>query len=635
MRPPPGATRSAYRLGVDLGTTYTAAAVWRAGQAEVVPLGDRTPQVPSALFRTDDGAFLVGEAALRRGVSDPGRLATEFKRRVGDETSLIVGGAPIAAHVLMAQLLASVLDRVATGQGGLPEGAVVTHPANWGPFRTELLEQAVRMTDAGRATLCSEPEAAAIHFAATERVDIGELVAVYDLGGGTFDAAVLRKDAERSFTILGSPEGIEHLGGLDLDAAVLEHVWRSVGPLDADPDDEAVTAALARLRRECTEAREVLSVDTEVSIPVALAGLQRTVRLSRDELEEMIRPTLELTVASLERALASAGVTAPDLAAVVLVGGAARTPLVIELVTEALGRPVDVSAQPKHCVALGAAMLGAPARAPAPTRGTARATAGDARTAASARTASTAGATPVRTDTVPGGPASEPRPVSAGRAAPARRRQMLWTAAALGALALGTALLAPAAGDDAEVTARLDPGRETAELERGSAPVPEESVLQLTVAGLDVPSGRGRVVDGKVDLSGARAFTAGPLHAVVTPGTGAGSSDAVVLPSDGAPWPRLATIPGAAFVLGLLFTLAYAESLLRPLVRRRTPLRTTTVVAMGGVGLLLGVVVTIGTWILAARLLHPGTVVAVVVLFATAGALLPLALGSRTARKRP
>jgi hypothetical protein len=210
--------------------------------------------------------------------------------------------------------------------------------------------------------LLTEPEAAAIAYAANERVDPGAVVAVYDLGGGTFDAAVLRK-AEDGFTILGQPEGIERLGGIDFDEAVVQHIRAALGgALDqVDADDDQAMAALARLPAECVEAKEALSTDTETSIPVLLPGLQTEVRLTRAEFEQMIRPTLTETVSALRRALTTAAVEPAEVTAVLLVGGSSRIPLVAELVSDALGRPIAVDAHPKHAIALGAAHAATPA----------------------------------------------------------------------------------------------------------------------------------------------------------------------------------------------------------------------------------------------------------------------------------
>ena len=119
---------------------------------------------------------------------------------------------------------------------------------------------------------CTEPEAAAAQYAAQTRINPGDKVAVYDLGGGTFDACVLEKTGS-GFHALGTPEGVEHLGGVDFDEAVLRHVLSTLHTT-LDPDDPEVTTGLARLRRDCVEAKEALSTDTDTLIPVALPGLR-------------------------------------------------------------------------------------------------------------------------------------------------------------------------------------------------------------------------------------------------------------------------------------------------------------------------------------------------------------------------
>lgn len=347
-----------YQLGVDVGTTYTSASVFVDGRADIVPLGNRSTSIPSAVFLRDE-LMLTGESAVRRGQTDPGGLAIQFKRRLGDPAPLIVGGAPLSAEFLFARLLRAVLDTVISRYGGPPDGIVVTHPANWGPYKLELLRQALDLADMGASTTISEPEAAAIHYAGLERVPVGALIAVYDLGGGTFDAAVLAKTAE-GFEIVGRPEGIERLGGIDFDQAVITHVLNAVGQrADSASEDSRAGVDMARLREECVAAKEALGVETETTIPVSLGDLRTEVRLTRTELEAMIRVPLQQTIECLRKALANAEVGALDLSALLLVGGSSRIPLVAELVSTELGRQVSVDADPKHTVALGAARLAA------------------------------------------------------------------------------------------------------------------------------------------------------------------------------------------------------------------------------------------------------------------------------------
>ena len=350
-----------YELGIDLGTTYSAAAVHRNGRITTVTLGNRAAAVPSVVLLREDGDLLTGEAASRRAASEPDRVAREFKRRLGDPTPLFLGSTPYSAESLTAKLLRSILDAVIAREGEAPRAIALTHPANWGDYKRDLLVQAIHLAGLDGATLVSEPEAAAIHYASLERVEPGTLVAVYDLGGGTFDAAVLRKRSDEAFDILGQPEGIDRLGGIDFDEAVFRYVVDAAGdPIQAlDPGDVNTNAALVRLREECVEAKEALSSDTEVSIPVALPNLQTEVRLTRREFEAMIRPTLNDTIDSLRRALRSADVEAAQLDKVLLVGGSSRIPIVAQMVSAELDRPVAVDADPKFAVASGAALAAA------------------------------------------------------------------------------------------------------------------------------------------------------------------------------------------------------------------------------------------------------------------------------------
>jgi actin-like ATPase involved in cell morphogenesis/sugar lactone lactonase YvrE len=352
--------RVTYDLGIDLGTTYTAAAVFRSGRVDILQLGDRAAAVPSVVFVRDAEEPLIGEAANRRSLTDPGRVAREFKRRLGDTTPIILGTSPYSPETLVAALLRWVVASAVKQEGEQAAHITVCHPANWGPYKREVLSNAVRMAELDGVDYLTEPEAAAIFYASSERLEQGDVLAVYDLGGGTFDATVLAKTGT-GFEILGQPEGIEHLGGIDFDRAVFAHVNRALGSTidELDPEDPTAMAAVVRLRQECTEAKEALSSDTEVSIAVLLPNVQTEVRLSRGEFEAMIRPAIAETVEALKRAIRSAGVKAEDLAKILLVGGSSRIPLVGEIVSAELGRPVAVDAHPKHSIAIGAAIAAA------------------------------------------------------------------------------------------------------------------------------------------------------------------------------------------------------------------------------------------------------------------------------------
>jgi len=324
----------------------------------MVTLGNRSTCVPSVLHIGRDGAVLVGDAAERRAAGDPSGVAREFKRRIGDETPILLGDGGHTAHELTARLARWVVDLVRSREGGEPEQISITHPAGWGGHKTSLLGTALAEVGLGDSLLLSEPAAAAIAYAATERLAPGATVGVYDLGGGTVDIAVLRKDSIGSFELVGEPAGDDHFGGVDFDELLFERIRNQFPELmtGLSADDPLALSAVGRLRREITEAKEALSLDTEADIPVLLPSGQRQARLIRAEFEAMIRPALEETVDLMRRTIHSAGLTETDLAAVLLVGGSSRIPLVTELLSAGLGRPVAVDADPKATVAVGAVL---------------------------------------------------------------------------------------------------------------------------------------------------------------------------------------------------------------------------------------------------------------------------------------
>ena len=348
----------AYSLGIDLGTTYSAAAIARGDRLEIFQLGERAATIPSIVLLRADGEVLTGEAAERRALAEPTRTGREFKRRLGDPTPIILGGTPYGAEALLAHLLRSIVGRVTEQSGEPPAAIAMCHPASYGAYKLDLLQQAVRQADIGPVTMLTEPEAAALDYARQERVPSGSVIAVYDFGGGTFDATILRK-TDDGFELLGQPEGLERLGGIDFDEALFRRAMELVAAqgVQVDANDPAAMAAIARLRDECRRAKEALSSDTDATIPIFLPGLQTELRLTRAEFEDMIRPRIHETIEALARATRSAGLGFGDLDRILLVGGSSRIPLVAEMVREATARPVAVDAHPKHTMALGAAYV--------------------------------------------------------------------------------------------------------------------------------------------------------------------------------------------------------------------------------------------------------------------------------------
>jgi len=342
------------RLGVDLGTTWTAAAV-TTDTTEALPLGSRGNAMPSVVA-LDGDTLVAGDAAEARLDADPSCGAREVKRRLGDTAPFVIAGRPFGAEALMGAMLAHTLTKANERLGGAPDAVVLTHPANWGEYKLDLMREIGRLAGREDVDLVPEPAAAAVQYAQLGRVSPGDVVAVYDFGGGTFDVAVVRCDAEGA-KVLGTPGGLERLGGVDLDQIVLAHVDATLdGQLRAvDTSDPATHTGIAQLRLAVTAAKESLSTSTDAVIPVALPGLSTEVRITRSEFESVLRPKLDDTLGALDRALVSAEVEAGALAGVLLVGGSSRIPLVTEVVTAHTGRPVLSDVDAKDVVCLGAA----------------------------------------------------------------------------------------------------------------------------------------------------------------------------------------------------------------------------------------------------------------------------------------
>ncbi len=352
-----------YRLGVDLGTTFTAAAVDDGTGPTMLGLGNRALTVPSVVFLAADGSFLFGEAADRRAATEPARSAREFKRRIGDTVPILVAGQPFSPQSLSAKLLAWVVS-VATETAGLGARRGRGHlPRQLG----RLQARAARPAGQPRRRAAG----ADLHRAGGRRHPVrrprsGSPPATRSRST-TSAAAPSTSACWRSrtpgFAIVGSPDGVEHLGGIDFDEAVFQHVVGMLGDriADLDLDDPDVTTGLARLRRECVDAKEALSSDVETTIAVALPGLSTSLRMTRTELEGLITSPLRDTLDATQRALRSADLTAADLATVVLVGGSSRIPLVSHLLQSEFGVRTAMDTHPKHDIALGAVRYQPPA----------------------------------------------------------------------------------------------------------------------------------------------------------------------------------------------------------------------------------------------------------------------------------
>lgn len=347
-------------LGIDFGTTATAAATAN-GQLDVVVV-DGSPRVASTVVADDDGTLLTGTAAERQAVVAPERAERTPKRRMGDRL-ILLGDQALAPVDAVAAVLRVVVDEALRRHGGEPPDVVVlTHPVTWAKERLDVLREAAARAGLDHVQLVAEPIAAATQLA-DGRVQEGEHVAVYDLGGGTFDTAVLRL-VDGSFALVGLPGGDDRLGGEYFDERLYQHVGERLAAEDPSAWDQLRTStdrpwtrANATLRSEVRQAKEALSSLAEAAVYIP-APVDREIRVTRAELESLLAPDIERTVEELERTVTAAGLRLEDLAAVYLTGGSSRIPLVTRLVGQRAGRVPSTWGDPKAVVALGAAATG-------------------------------------------------------------------------------------------------------------------------------------------------------------------------------------------------------------------------------------------------------------------------------------
>ncbi|TCP55154.1 Hsp70 protein [Tamaricihabitans halophyticus] len=347
-------------LSVDLGTSNTAAVLSAHGRPPRVIEVDGSATLPSSVFADEDGNLMVGRDAERRARLDPARFEPNPKRRV-DEGNLLLGDRVVPVAEALSAVLRRVSEETSRQLGGaVPDEVRLSHPAQWGPVRRNVLLSAARQAGFGsNLVLVPEPVAAAAHYAALSGYSLapGQSLAVYDLGAGTFDVAVVGA-TQQGFAVLAEG-GLPDLGGLDVDQALLEHVGRQVSFRDPQrwqrllrPESTADRRAQRALREDVKEAKESLSrhPQTEVPMPEPFDD----VLVTRAELEALVRPSLLRSVELLASTVRSTGTTPDQLAGIYLVGGSSRIPLVASLIGEQLGVVPTSLDQPETAVALGA-----------------------------------------------------------------------------------------------------------------------------------------------------------------------------------------------------------------------------------------------------------------------------------------
>ncbi len=351
----------AYRLGIDVGTTNTVASIAADGApVQLVGLGAQSQHTRSMLFLADDGQFVVGDAAAELAARDPARLIMDPRQQLGTDVPMMISGQQITAEQATAAMISFVVSRATAQQRQPPSETVVSYPAHWDEYKVECFENAISSADLGGARTCTDAEAAVATYAARESLGGGQHVAVYDLGGGSCEVTVLEKTPD-GIRIVGASEGADHPSGADFDEAVFRLVLSNLGDRgrQLQNDDNDSRRQLIKIKSACTRAKEALSAAAEAQVPVSLPGYSSTIRMGRQEFVSLVRPGLRESIAMATRVIRDARVRPSDLAAIILVGGCCRMPVVAELLQREFdGTPIALGTHPEYDVAIGTLLAG-------------------------------------------------------------------------------------------------------------------------------------------------------------------------------------------------------------------------------------------------------------------------------------
>lgn len=354
-------------LSIDFGTSNTVAIVSTESGGRPL-LFDGSPLLPSAVYLSGEGPtaeVLVGRDAERNARVDPSRFEPNPKRRI-DDGAVLLGSEEIPTTHLIGKVLARVQSEARRQLGGEPAVVRMTHPARWGEHRRNALVESASNSGLPSPQLIVEPVAAASYFTSVLGAAVGQgrSLAIYDLGGGTFDATVVRRTAQ-GFEVLAEG-GLPDVGGLDFDHAIIEHLGHTYSPSHSEkwqrlmqPRDGSDRRFRRMLWEDTRAAKEMLSRASQADIH--LPALEVDAHLTRDELERLIRPLLQRTVHCLQTTIEAAKLSPADLVGIFLVGGSSRIPLAAHMIHSQLGVAPTTLEQPETVVAEGALRVGAPA----------------------------------------------------------------------------------------------------------------------------------------------------------------------------------------------------------------------------------------------------------------------------------
>ncbi len=354
-----------HAVGIDLGTTNSLVAAVRSGSPQTLADEQGRHLLPSVVHYYNEGVSCIGYEAAEHNVSDPlntitsvkrlmgrglddvktfgGQLPYEFASDDGGMPKIVTAGGSVSPIQVSAEILRKLAGRAESALGGSLDGAVITVPAYFDDAQRQATKDSATLAGIKVLRLLNEPTAAAIAYGLDQRED--STIAVYDLGGGTFDISILRL-SRGVFEVLATG-GDSALGGDDVDRMIAEWLRQEIGMDESlDPIEQRILLETAK------SAKEELTDQDSVQIEV----LDWQGSLTREQLNGLIDPLIDKTLRAAKKSLRDAGVSADQIDEVILVGGSTRTPRVHEKVEQLFGRKPHSNLDPDRVVAMGAAL---------------------------------------------------------------------------------------------------------------------------------------------------------------------------------------------------------------------------------------------------------------------------------------
>lgn len=352
-------------IGIDLGTTNSAAAVMEGGRPVIIPSAEGPTiagkMFPSVVAFTKDGQLLVGDAAKRQAVTNPEGTIFEAKRKMGLDFKFRIYGKEFTPQQISSFILQKIKKDAETYLGYPVKKAVITVPAHFNDNQRQATKDAAEIAGLEVVRIINEPTAACLAFG-VDKQESEMKILVFSFGGGTHDATLMEFGGG-VFQVLAT-SGDNETGGSDIDRALVDYLLEEFRK-DTGVDLRSDTMAMMRLKEAAEKAKIELSnlLTTDIDLPfiATVNGQPKHLHytLTRAKLEELSRPIVEKIRPTIQRVLTDAKLTPDNINKVILIGGMTRMPLVRKFVEDIMGKPAERGVDPMEAVAIGAAIQGA------------------------------------------------------------------------------------------------------------------------------------------------------------------------------------------------------------------------------------------------------------------------------------